>query len=195
VGKYSVAKGIVSLLDAFEALREAYHPLEFHVAGSGSGDEASGIESRMRSTPGLVLHGMLGQPALADLMRTCDVCVLPSFYEGVPLVLVEALACGCRLVATRLPGVTEQITPHAHPFMHLVDLPAMRSIDVPDPKGLPGFVDSIVEAISTALDAPPAADDPHTLGVAIAPFGWRAVFGRVARMYNEVAREREGARA
>ena len=45
-------------------------------------------------------------------MRRCAVCVLPSFYEGVPLVLVEAAACGCRIVATALPGVIEQIAPY-----------------------------------------------------------------------------------
>ena len=37
--------------------------------------------------------------------------VLPSFYEGVPLVLAEAAACGCRLVATALPGVREALAP------------------------------------------------------------------------------------
>ena len=56
--------------------------------------------------PLVTMHGQLDQPALADLMRRCAVCVLPSFYEGVPLVLVEAAACGCRLVSTDLDAFT-----------------------------------------------------------------------------------------
>ena len=49
--------------------------------------------------PAVTLHGQLNQPQLAVLMRRCGVCVLPSFYEGLPLVLIEAAACGCRIVA------------------------------------------------------------------------------------------------
>jgi glycosyltransferase involved in cell wall biosynthesis len=40
-------------------------------------------------------------------MRRSTVCVLPSFYEGVPLVLVEALASGCPVVALGRGGVCD----------------------------------------------------------------------------------------
>ncbi|MDZ7663922.1 MAG: glycosyltransferase [Desulfotignum sp.] len=46
-----------------------------------------------------IYHGPLSHDDLGDLLRHAHVFVLPSFYEGLPLVLMEALACGCRLVA------------------------------------------------------------------------------------------------
>ncbi len=85
-----------------------------HVAGGGAGPEADAIRDRMdRMAPAVVQHGQLAQPELADLARRATVCVLPSFYEGLPLVLVEALACGCRLVATDLAGVRNELAPTA----------------------------------------------------------------------------------
>lgn len=49
--------------------------------------------------------GRLDQPQLAERMNQADVFVLPSFYEGLPLVVIEALACGLQVVCTDLPGV------------------------------------------------------------------------------------------
>ncbi len=94
VGKYSHAKGLPWLLDAFETLRTGRPELVLHIAGDGAGPEAEALRTRMQAlAPHVVLHGMLDQPRLAELMRRCGVMVLPSFYEGVPLVLVEAAAC------------------------------------------------------------------------------------------------------
>ena len=96
------------------------------VAGSGAGEEADRLRTRMLAmAPTVVLHGQLSQAALAELMRTCAVFVLPSFYEGLGLVLVEALACGCRLVATALPGVQEQLAPLLGPALQKVAMPRM----------------------------------------------------------------------
>ena len=44
------------------------------------------------------------------LMRACDILCLPSWREGWPLVLVEAMACGRPVVATRTGGIPEIVT-------------------------------------------------------------------------------------
>jgi glycosyltransferase involved in cell wall biosynthesis len=49
---------------------------------------------------------------IADILTAADVCVLPSLSEGFPFVLLEALAMGCPVVASRVNGVPELIEHH-----------------------------------------------------------------------------------
>jgi alpha-maltose-1-phosphate synthase len=175
VGKYSRAKGLPWLLDAIERVPG----VELHVAGGGAGVEAEALRARME-TMGVHLHGQLAQPELAELLRGCAVCVLPSFYEGLPLVLVEAAACGCRLVATDLPGVVEELSPHLGAALQLVKTPRLIGPDEPIAEDLHAFVDALTEAIETSLEQP--AVEPG----ALARFTWRAVFERVERVWDEL---------
>lgn len=48
-------------------------------------------------------------PNAAASLHRCSVIVLPSTREGLPLMLIEAMAAGCAIVATRLPGVEELV--------------------------------------------------------------------------------------
>jgi glycosyltransferase involved in cell wall biosynthesis len=181
IGKYSAAKGLPCLLDAFETISETRPNLRLHVAGDGAGPEADELRSRMLALhPGVVLHGHLGQPRLAELMRRCEVCVLPSFFEGVPLVLVEALACGCRLVATDLPGVATELAPRLGEALETVEPPAMATVDRPRPEAVPSFVRRLETALDRTLDAPPPRPRPE----ALEPFTWRSVFGRVENVWR-----------
>ncbi|MBD3867926.1 MAG: glycosyltransferase family 4 protein [Acidobacteria bacterium] len=185
IGKYSEAKGLPWLLDAFEQLSDGDAPMELHVAGSGAGEEADHLRRRMeRMAPRVVLHGQLSQQELAELMRTSDVCVLPSFYEGVPLVLVEALACGCRLVATDLPGVRSEIAPHVGAALERVDLPRLQSIDRPVQADLPAFVERLGAAIRSALAKRPLGDPAEIMPAALKQFSWEQVFERVETIWR-----------
>jgi glycosyltransferase involved in cell wall biosynthesis len=187
VGKYSAAKGVPWLLDAFERLTARRPGLTLHIAGGGSGEEADSIRSRMdRMAPEVVQHGQLTQPELAEVARRATVCVLPSFYEGLPLVLVEALACGCRLVATELPGIVEEFAPRLGNALEMVEPPHLESVDRPRPEDLPAFVDRLEAAIERALDAPPIGDPARTMADELRHFSWRAVYERVEAVWRSL---------
>jgi glycosyltransferase involved in cell wall biosynthesis len=188
VGKYSPAKGLPWLLDAFERLTSNRPGLQLHIAGGGAGREAAAIRARMdRMAPAVAQHGQLAQPALAELARRATVCVLPSFYEGLPLVLVEALACGCRLVATDLAGIRSELAPRLGAALTRVDMPRLETVDQPDPADVPAFVDRLGGALGEALDAPPLGDPAHTIPGALAHFTWDAVFSRVEPVWRSLA--------
>ena len=197
IGKYSAAKGLPWLLDAFTQLQAQTPQLRLHVAGTGAGEEADTLRRRMSAmAPSVVLHGQVAQPELARLMRRCAVCVLPSFYEGVPLVLVEALASGCRLVATRLPGIEEQLAPSLGAFFDLVPLPRLAGVDTPVAEDLPTFVADLARAMAVALARPaitahgPGWDSAlsctDALHRAVAPFTWASVFSRIETVWKEL---------
>lgn len=188
VGKYSQAKGLPQLLDALEQLSAKHPAIRLHIAGSGAGTEADALKARMKvMAPMVKLHGMLDHHQLSDLMRRCHACILPSFYEGLPLVLVEAAACGCRLVSTELPGVVRQLRPQLADLLELVPLPRMQSLDVPLEEDLPAFVNKLSTAIETVMQKSPASELLSTDDKSLDAFTWKAVFRRVERVWREVA--------
>lgn len=183
VGKYSRAKGLPWLLDAFERLAERDPTLTLHVAGSGAGEEADALKTRMSAlAPRVVLHGHIEQPELAALMRRCSVFVLPSFYEGLPLVVVEAIACGSRVVCTDLPTVREELAPRLGDALALVGLPRLQGVDEPVGADLPDFVDRLAGTLQGTLahagEIPRAPD--------LSAFTWGTVFERVERVWRDV---------
>jgi len=186
VGKYSRAKGLPWLLDAFERVAARNARAVLHVAGSGEGDEARALRARMEAlAPRVVLHGHLEQPQLADLMRRSTLLVLPSFYEGLPLVLVEAVAAGLRAVCTDLAPVREDLAPHLGDALRLVEPPRLRAVDEPVEGDLAGFVDRLEAALDQGLQprAERSANRPDLEG----HFSWRAVFGRVEAAWEHAA--------
>ena len=187
-GKYSHAKGLPQLLDAFERLLATRGDLTLHIAGDGAGEEAEALRTRMAGmTPRVVRHGQLDHRALADLMRRCDVFVLPSLYEGLPLVLVEALACGCRVVCSDLPGVQSGLSPYLGDLLNLVPLPRLIGPDVPVPEDVPAFVSALTSTLDDVLDDVGSSPQPESPPVALKNFTWPAVFERVEAVWQTLA--------
>lgn len=184
VGKLSPAKGVSELVAAFARVHERMPAARLHVVGSGSGKEADWIGRELAAQgSSVVVHGQLNQAALAEVMRASTLCVLPSYYEGLPLVLVEAAASGCLLVSTALPGVVDELAPYLGARLTLISLPALESVDRPKREALPKFVAELSLAIGDALSAPPVEVDPG----ALEPFTWRAVFERVEKIWSRVS--------
>jgi glycosyltransferase involved in cell wall biosynthesis len=186
VGKYAHAKGLPWLLDAYGNLRREFRDLPLHVVGSGAGTEAEALKERMQGQPGVVLHGQLPQPELAEVLRRASVFVMPSFYEGVPLVLVEALACGCWPVANRLPGIVDQMSGLGE-ALELVPLPGLTGPDRPEPSDLPAFVENLTAATRRALARPPLGDPENVFPGMLDAFRWGSVFSRVEAAWKAAA--------
>ena len=158
VGKVCIKKGVESLVHALGVLSpQAASMVELTLVG-GHGDEGEfdEIERAAAQAPCPVeFAGRLSQEELVRAYRSSEVFVLPSFFEGLPLVSIEAVACGCKVVMTELPGVRpwmEAALPGA-PVTWLAP-PAMLDVDTPDPAALPAFEERLARAIETSLAAP-----------------------------------------
>ena len=100
VGNLSERKGVTDLLKALACPGFKDLPLELVLAGDGDirsyQDKANalGLEKKVR------FAGWVGQGEVAHLMAQADVLVLPSYDEGLPLVILEALGNGVAVVCT-----------------------------------------------------------------------------------------------
>ena len=73
------------------------------MAGSGTGEEYDEIISYSQKMSDKVkLYGYMDTQEIADLFRFCDIFVMPSFYEGLSLVTIEAMACDLKVVMNEL---------------------------------------------------------------------------------------------
>lgn len=165
-GKIGIKKGVESLLAATDLLAARGASFELSLAGGHNNeDEYARIVKRAgRCAVAPRFLGRLDPPALADAYRAADVFVLPSFFEGLPLVIAEALACGCAVVTADLPGIREFYGGFVSdaPILY-VEPPRMRDVDAPYPEDLPAYERRLADAIADALAAPVRPCDASSL--------------------------------
>ncbi|WP_366872471.1 glycosyltransferase family 4 protein [uncultured Roseobacter sp.] len=108
VGRLAPVKGLRVLLPALSAAREKHPDLRLTVVGDG--EDRAHLE-QLAAPLGAAAHftGYLSQEEVADRLARADAFVLPSFAEGLPVVLMEALAAGKPAIAPRVAGVAELI--------------------------------------------------------------------------------------
>ncbi len=114
VGNLSARKGVPELLRALAMAPLASMPLRLTLAGGGDVSgyralaQALGLGERVR------FEGWAPQAQVARLMAQADLLVLPSHDEGLPLVILEALACGVPVVCTPVGEIPHVLTDGVH---------------------------------------------------------------------------------
>ena len=106
MGRLVIEKGVYELLAAFKQLVELYGNL--HLTLAGSGPEIARIESWINSermADRIALPGYLQGKAKAQLLLDSDIFILPSYSEGCPVAMLEAMAAGLPVVATAVGGI------------------------------------------------------------------------------------------
>ena len=110
VGRLAPVKAQHILLDVAVQLKAEGRQIRLHLAGGGPDKaslEQSAQERGLRES--VIVHGWVSQEQLDALYRQADVFVLASFAEGLPGVLMEAMAMEIPCVSTWITGVPELI--------------------------------------------------------------------------------------
>ena len=107
VGNVCRNKGVDVLLESMATLRETWPSLRLELVGMVLFRETDWLrEATARAGVGdiVTVSGRVPREALLDRYRSASLFVLPSRFEGSPRSVREALACGCRVVASDIPG-------------------------------------------------------------------------------------------
>jgi starch synthase len=135
-GSMGARKGVPVLLEAWEKLGWGKKEAELWLVGHLPEHQRCLIPDGT----GIKLVGRLAKAEMAAIYRQCDCFVLPSFSEGFPLVLLEALAAGLPVITTPNTGAGDLHEHGAADSVALVEA---------------GSVDALVEAMRLWKDGPP----------------------------------------
>src|SRR5581483_420073 len=103
-------KGVDVLIRAMAVLRDRGQFVPLSIAGDGPRRaETEGLISALRLDGSVRLLGDQPRSAVVELLHQCTLFVLPSRFESFGMAVVEAMACGKAVVATRVDGVLEII--------------------------------------------------------------------------------------
>lgn len=167
-------KGVAHLLAAAPAILERQPAAKIVVAGGGSlEDDLRRLATRLGLDRRVLLLGE--RTDARDLLALFDVCVLPSLWEGLPLVLIEAAWLGKPIVATAIDGVREVLR----------DGETGLLVPPADPAALAGAVVRLLEdpALAASLGAAARAEVP-------AEFSLERMIGATERLYRELAADK-----
>lgn len=110
VGSLVPRKGQAILLAAVARLAGPGRKLKVHMVGDGPDRPfLEDLALRLRIVESVEFHGALNQDAVRQLLERGDIFVLPSFAEGVPVSLMEAMAMEIPCVSTNIAGIPELI--------------------------------------------------------------------------------------
>lgn len=137
IGNLVNVKGIDVLLTACARLRQAKHDFELDILGQGPLRGSLEAQANRLGLDGVRFRGALPQTELPVWYQAADVFVLPSRSEGVPNVVLEAMACRTPVVSTRVGGIPE------------VAAPAVCTLVPPDDAA------ALADALARELTAPP----------------------------------------
>ena len=186
-GKLNFSKGVDMLLESFAELD--LDDVHLHIAGSGAGKEAGHcLQLAEQQKNRVTMHGRLTQHELAGLMRKSHIFLLPSLFEGLPLVLLEALNCRCRIITTSLPGCRELLEGAGEDIVEFIHLNEMVTENTASPEEKKRLKAELKQAIvkMTARVAISNNPDSEKINRITHPYHWDQVYRRINRSYQKV---------
>jgi glycosyltransferase involved in cell wall biosynthesis len=155
--------------DLFQALVRLGPGFRLDLVGDGElRDELQRLTGSLGLADAVTFHGVRPKAEVAELMREADLFVLPSHFENLPCVLIEAMASGLPSVATAVGGVPE-----------LLDGAGSLLCPPHDPAAL-------AQAIRAALERRAEIDPAAMADSARARFGYEAIAATWTEVYESL---------
>lgn len=126
IGKLSRAKGTLDIIKAAETVLEIFSNAYFFFVGHGD------IEKFKRACKEVILDkvrflGAVSEEAKIDLLNSSDIFVLPSYAEGMPISILEAMAIGLPIVSTKVGAIPEVVKENNGILIESGDIAALGS--------------------------------------------------------------------
>jgi glycosyltransferase involved in cell wall biosynthesis len=177
VGKFTGRKGEMDLISACHMLRGKEVDFRLKMVGDGSEcEKANQYITDLNLNEYIEVITYIPNHKMAELYRQAHVFVFPSVWEGMPKVILEAMACGCPVVATDIPGCRELVMDGKSGFLVPVGRP-----------------DRLRDALQSLYENKGLLDEMgrRSRRIIEKDYTWDAVAHRIEDYYHEVLRKRQ----
>ena len=156
-GKLGEKKGVFSLLRSLEALyQKGRKNFRLFMIGDNGNQEEKEEVYALAKTCSYPIY-FLGRLDYADLIpwyEFSDCFLLPSFFDAVPMTVIESLACGNKVVLTALEGLEEFFSENLPTApIYFVELPPRKNADEIPEEALPIFEERLEKQIALCMDS------------------------------------------
>ena len=114
LGKLREDKGVFDLLESIRILQQQGADISCVFGGTGDTDKMKEIIAR-KSISKITFRGWMDKRAIKECFRFAKILVLPSYHEGFPMVILEAMASGVNIIATNVGAIPEMIKTDLEP--------------------------------------------------------------------------------
>ncbi|MCG6137411.1 MAG: glycosyltransferase family 4 protein [Nostoc sp. LLA-1] len=112
LGRIGERKGAFDLIEAFAAIpHEQRQNSELTMAGDGDGKRARDLVKNLNLSNQITILDWVNEQERDALLKKADVFVLPSYNEGLPMALLEAMSWGLPVITTPVGGIPELVIP------------------------------------------------------------------------------------
>ncbi|MCF8780051.1 glycosyltransferase family 4 protein [Vibrio sp. IRLE0018] len=110
LGRMCNAKGVMDLIQSFSKVVETFPNARLKLGGDGDVSEYQAEAERLGILNSVQFLGWVAGARKAQLMAEADIYCLPSYNEGFPMGVLEAMANSVAVVSTRVGGIPDAIT-------------------------------------------------------------------------------------
>lgn len=109
LGRINKEKGIYDLLDAISILEKKYSNLSVVIGGTGEEKKVKSYILKKNIKTEIKLLGWIDNNKKSEELKKCSYFILPSYYEGLPMSLIEAMSFKCISIGTNVGGIPKVI--------------------------------------------------------------------------------------
>lgn len=109
LGKFGERKGIYDLIDVTEKIAKKYDSFVLYAGGDGEIDKVNKIVEEKGLQNHIKVLGWIGKEEKEKYLKKCSIFILPSYNEGMPMALIEAMAYRNASISTNVGGIPKVI--------------------------------------------------------------------------------------
>jgi glycosyltransferase involved in cell wall biosynthesis len=171
VGRLEERKGIIWLLKSLILLHRQGKKYTLKIVGHGPlAQELDKIITANNLTQHVKLSGYVSQQELLRCYLLAKVVVIPSLYEGLPTVTLEAMVAGKPLIVSNIPGLNELVVNEGNGLV----------VNPMDTSGLASAIDEVL-SYSICFNSLDAVNDKI-----LPQFDWKVVGRKIVKTYREI---------